>query len=729
MTFGGSSMKNRRRFHFVTRTVPLLAFLALGLWIQPDSLTTHAQNHDDELASQVTIRRDEWGVPHLLASTEEAAAFGQGYATAEDHVMTLARLFLQARGEEALYFGEQFAESDFLLKQLHIWQVAKEGYEKSPPWVQAILDEYAAGYDRYLQQHRADLPEWVKPVSGIDVLAHSRHVLLVQFTMNLSQLAEIGSERAARASAGMGDSHDLDMMPGSNMWALGRGRTPNGEGILLGNPHLFWGGSQTFHEVQITVPGKVHFSGTTLLGIPGVALGFNDNLGWSHTVNAHDSDDVYELTLDPSDQHRYMYDGRSLPMTKETLSIQVKTDQGVQTKTMDVYWCHYGPILKWANGKAYAFKSAVIEEYRFIEEWNLMTKAHNLKEFRDALDIQAIPMFNICYADREGNIFYIFNGRFPARPAGYKWEGVVAGNTSATEWNHILPESKLPQLLNPPGSYVQNSNSSPWYTNLQAIIDRHKYPNDLTPNFNGLRTQNSLEVLESHPKMSLDDVLKLKYTMKLMLAERVKADLVKIARGQTVDGVDLGEAVMLMQKWDNTVSRESAGGLLFITFWDKYVEHAKPVFKEEWDEKHPASTPSGIGDPREALKDLAAAVREMRQKYGSLIVAWGDVHRLRRGNLDVPIGGETDKHGAFRVIGYEKDQDGKYKAIFGDSYVVAVDFGASPKAYSILAYSESEDPKSTHYNDQSKLFAEEKWKRAWFTEDEIKQHTERSYHP
>src|SRR5579862_1762834 len=100
----------------------------------------------DDLGSQVTIRRDTYGVPHILASTEEAAAFGQGYATAEDHGAELARLYLKARGEESSQFGEQFADSDFLIKQLRIHEVAEEGIAKSPPLMKMILDAYAAGY-------------------------------------------------------------------------------------------------------------------------------------------------------------------------------------------------------------------------------------------------------------------------------------------------------------------------------------------------------------------------------------------------------------------------------------------------------------------------------------------------------------------------------------------------------------------------------------------------------
>src|SRR5208337_3029823 len=152
---------------------------------------------------------------------------------------------------------------------------------------------------------------------------------------------------------------------------------------------------------------------------PMVTIGFNDNLGWSHTVNLHDCDDIYELTLDPANPQRYIYDGHPVPLRKETLSIKVKTKDGLKTRKRDLYWSHYGPVIKITNGKAYAFKSSNMDEYRFAEQWNLMGKTKNLDEFRKVLDMQALPMFNICYADKGGNTFYAFNGRFPQRPPGY----------------------------------------------------------------------------------------------------------------------------------------------------------------------------------------------------------------------------------------------------------------------------------------------------------------------
>lgn len=703
----------------------VLSIAAFGL------LATAAHALDqDALSAQALIRRDNYGVPHIKAETEEAAFFAYGYCAAEDHLLQMARLYVRARGEEAEYFGEQFADSDFMNKLFHIYEVAQEGYAKSAPWWRRLLDAYAAGYNRYLHQHRGDVPAWVTPINGIDILAHVRRVIVLEFTTNFQQVNQLRKKLEPEQAAA---AKTLFPAPagelGSNMWAINGSRSGSGRAMLLGNPHLPWSGEFTWHEVHLTVPGEINFMGAALIGLPGPGVGWNEHLGWSHTVNPHDSDDIYALDLAPDDPHAYLYQGEPVAMRKETYTIQVKTDDGLQTRTRDVYWTHYGPVVLTHGGKAYAFSSPNFDDYRLVEEWYLMTKARNLDEYRQVLDMQAIPMFNICYADVDGNIYYLYNGRFPDRPGGYDWSGVVPGGAPATEWTHILPQARLPQLTNPKGGYVQNSNSSPWYTNLHAIIDRREYMPSLCPNFNSLRQQHGIRLIESDESITFEELRRYKFSMNLLLADRVKDDLIDIATGRTVGDTSLSEAVDLLDGWDNSVSRDAKGALLFVTFWDHYRKTANPIYDVSWNETYPASTPHGLGDRQAALNALAAAVKDMRGAFGRLDVPWGEVHRLRRGDVDVPIGGYTGDYGAFRVIGYERADDGKWVANGGDSYVFAVDFSSPPKAYSVLAYSQSDNPESPHYNDQSPLFANNQFKRAWFTEEEIAAHTEREYHP
>jgi acyl-homoserine-lactone acylase len=662
-----------------------------------------------DFTGQSLIRRDTYGVPHILAKNEPAAAFAQGYATAEDHFEQLARLFLRAQGRQAAVFGESFLRQDLLIHQLGIWDKAQEHFDDLPPHMQAILNAYAEGYNLYLSQHQGSAPEWAKPITGVDLLAHCRAVLLLDFSLDLREWRQTKPAAA------------------SNMWAIGRERSASGHGMLLANPHLQWTGSQIFHELQLTVPGKINISGATLIGFPVVTIGFNEYLGWSHTVNEHRSDDIYELTLDPADPMQYIYDGMRLPIKSRSLSIQVKTPHGEESVHRTLLFCHFGPIIRITQNKAYAYKSANLDLVNFLTEYNLIAKAKSFAEFREILNMQQLPMFNIGYADRDGNIYYLYNSRIPIRPAGIDWNKPVRGDISDTEWYAIHPIAELPQLLNPAGGYIQNANDAPWYSTMQQAINPALFPDYMKGTDElALRGQISLRMLESTSKLSLEEIKRFKYNETFGPADRLGSDLISLAIQHSAEDAGLAEAAQVLKDWNHSVGPDSRGAVLFNLWWEEYRRKASPVFKVPWSAKNPLDTPRGMGEPARALSILNQTIAIMKKEYGSLSVRWGDVHRLRRGNVDVAIGGVS---GTFRSIGYRRDADGKWVATGGDSYVLAVEFTQPPTAFSIVAYSESDDIDSKHFNDQSKLFAADNYKPAWFTEADIQKHLESSYAP
>lgn len=670
----------------------------------------------EALAKQVTIRRDTFGVPHILAESEEAAAFANSYVAAEDHCEEIARLYLKAKSREAAYFGKGFIEDDCLTKRLGLYDAAADGYKKSPQWMRQILDGYAAGFNHYVEQHRKSLPSWVETVTPPDVLAHAMRVVNIEFASDLAQLSLIDKRQAAASQP---------PAPGSNMYAVNKARSATGHAMLLGNPHLAWFGSQVWHELHLTVPGVINAYGASLIGLPGIEIGFTEQLGWSHTVNEHDSTDLYELSLAPADHESYLFEGQVTKMGKREITIDVLVDGKIREHSETAYDSRFGPVVAFRGDKAYALKSPNFGEYRMLEQWSRMAKARTFDEFKGTLDLQGIAMFNICYADIEGNSFYISNGRFPRRPPGYDWRGVVPGNGSATEWTEILSPGELPQLSNPPGGYVHNSNNSPWYTSLAAPMDKAKFPADVFPDENDLRSQLGLRLIDSDPSLTFEEMLANKLNPRLLLAERVKESLIAASKGDA----SLREAAATLENWDNSVSRESRGSVLFTEFWTLYESKAEHDFAQEWDPARPMDTPQGLGEPALAAQLLGEAAMSVKKKYGALDVAWGDVHRLRQGHVDVPIGGFEGESGAYRVIFYRRDADGKMKALGGDSFVFAVEFSRPLHAVSIMPYGESGDLASPHHDDQAVLFADGKFKDVWFSEDAITKHTERSYRP
>ena len=153
------------------------------------------------------------------------------------------------------------------------------------------------------------------------------------------------------------------------------------------------------------------------------------------------------------------------------------------------------------------------------------------------------------------------------------------------------------------------------------------------------------------------------------------------------------------------------------------------AFLVPWDPAEPLTTPRGLSDADRAVEALREAVEETREAYGNLDVAWGEVHRVQRGPVDVPVGGCSSRMGCFRVLAFEESESGIRVASRGDAWVLAVEFSDPPRAYSVLAYGQSSNEESPHYSDQAALFAGNKMKKVAFTEEEIQAQLVRAYRP
>jgi acyl-homoserine-lactone acylase len=718
----------------------LVSFVASGLPAMPEPRSLAGR-----LAEKVLIRRDSYGVPHILAETEEAMAFALGYAQAEDHAAEIARRFITARGEQARFFGINI-ESDFRMKRYANHEVARARFAELTPLFQSMMEAYAEGFNLYVREHRDELPGWIPVFDGRDVLAQGRAEVM-RFAFDEAMIRAIQMKYPADRPAGeirspLGRSDEQpaaeDLM-GSNMIALAPSRTVSGKTILMGNPHQAW--SALYWEAHITVPGKVNFYGSTFVGRPVLTTGFNEHLGWSHTVNYPDLADVLALPLDPDNPAQYIFEGKAHPLTKKEIVVEIKESDGsMREQRRNYYYSHLGPVVHQTVDKVFALKSAILDEFRYYQQWYEMSKARSLEEFTSILKKNQIPMFNIAYADAGGNIMYLWNGTVPRRAEGIDYRAEVPGETGRYVWKDLLGFDHLPKLINPAGGYVQNCNDPPWWTSLQAVIDRRKYPSYIEPGRRlQLRTQMALEMLAGNRKFSLEDVKRMKYESRMLLADRVKPDLIKAIRAVPAPSEDLRRGLAVIESWDNSTSRAARGAVLFKRFWDTYTRENKNPYRVAWDEGDPARTPRGLSDAKLAARLFEEAVRWTRQTYGSEAIAWGDVHRVRLGDLDLPVGGESGLYGLFRVMQFATAKDGKHVvgeiergqplAGGGDGWIFAVEFSKPVRAYSVLAYGETRNPASKHSTDQAALFANEQYKKALFTEPEIKANLERSYRP
>jgi acyl-homoserine-lactone acylase len=706
----------------------------------------------DTLTAQATIRRDTFGIPHIVADSEEAAAFAFGYAQAEDHAAAIGRRMISARGEEARYFGESGLSNDEAMAQFDNLAEARHGLTRISPLYRRIITAYAAGVNRYVEQHRAELPEWMPVLTPEDVLANGRSGAASALAgQALARQLRQKYETTTGGEFDAGDPDWHDEAPGSNAFALSGSRTVSGKPILLGNPHLGW--SALYWEAHVRVPGKIDFYGSTLPGIPVLRAGFNDRLAFVTTNNAPDLDDVYAFQVDASGPDRYQFDGRSMPLTKREVAIAVRGADGGLRNELRQYWnTHLGPVIYRTGTHVFSPKSTRLNAFRYFEGFYLMSKARNLDAWLAALRQNLVPTSNFTYADADGNVLYQWNGQVPVRRNdGTDYRLDVKAESRADVWSTLHSVDDLPRLLNPPGGYVQNANNPPQFVSRRDPLDMSGYPSYIERGALALRPQLAIELLESREKFSREDVIRLKYDTRMLLADRVKEDLlaaVAVASElwpvtDTSLARDVGaakEGARILQAWDNRVAAESRGAVLFQRFWDRFSAGVRQPFVLPWQPDDPFQTPRGL-DGR-SVDALIGAVRETRQAHGSADVAWGDVNRFRFGDVDLPGDGASGTYGAFRVLRFDQDPDGGGRRIagnvgggrplvgFGDAWVLLVDFAEGrATGWSVLAYGQTTHLGSPHSRDQIRIFAAHNLRRAWYTEAEIRANLEREYRP
>lgn len=691
----------------------------------------------DRLAQQVTIRRDTFGIPHILAQTEEAAAFGFGYAQAEDHAVEIARRLIAARGEEARYFGDSGLENDIGMARFDNLAEARRGLTAVSPLYARMLAAYAAGVNRYVAKHRDSLPGWIPEFTAADVLANSRASAVDSLSgPALPRALRAKYEKATSDHSDYSDHSDED---GSNAFALSGSRTTTGKPILLGNPHLSW--SSLYWEAHVRVPGRIDFYGSTLVGIPVLRAGFNDRLGFVTTNNAPDLDDVFALSMDPGRQDHYLFDGRSMPLTPRAVSVQVRNADGTfRTETRSFWSSHVGPVVYRTKDRAFAVKSTRLDAFRYFEGFYVASKARSLKEWMSALRRNYVPTSNFTYADADGNVLYLWNARLPVRRDGADYRLDVPAASSRDVWARLHGVDDFPRMLNPPGGYVQNANNPPQFVSLRDPIDMSRYPSYFERGPLALRPQLALDMLERHKTFSVEDVIRTKYDTRMLLAERVKGDLMAAVRAAADAPEDARAGADALEAWDGRVSASSQGAVLFTRFWDRYAAAVASPFAVPWSPADPVKTPGGLSSPQEAVKQLAAAVAAVRAEFGSERVAWGDANRFRMGDVELPGDGAVGTYGTFRVMRFDpvgKDRVRVAGTIardrppvgFGDAWVLLVDFSRPVTGWSVLAYGQTTNLDSRHSRDQIRIFAEHKLRRAWFTEAEIKANLEREYRP
>ncbi|MFN2241898.1 MAG: penicillin acylase family protein [Anaerolineae bacterium] len=663
---------------------------------------------DASAAYDVRILRDEWGVPHIFGQTDADVAYGLAYAHAEDDFLTIQQTMLAARGKLATVYGLDATPNDYMVHLLRIWDVVDAAYaEDLSPEVRAICDAYADGLNRYAALHPDEAFPGLFPATGKDVLAGSVHKSPLFFGLD-GVLGELFGEEQAKPVSTRSAS------TGSNTLAVSPARSANGETFLAVNSHQPWEGPVTWYEAHLHSEEGWDAAGGLFPGMPMVTHGHNRNLGWAFTVNKPDLVDVYVLDIHPDNPNQYRFDGEWLDLEIRTAPITVKLLGRIKwTVQEEVAWSVYGPVLRRPHG-TYAVRYAGQGHAGIYEQLYRMNKARNFQEWQAALRTPGLPMFNVGYADREGNIYYLYNGLIPQRAEGYDWSQYLPGNTSETLWTEYLPFEQLPQVLNPASGFIQNCNSTPYDTTLGPENPR---PEDYSATL-GIqdsltnRARRALELFGSDLSITEQEFQTYKYDMAYSQDGDMPEYVQMILAAPLPQDTDVQAALDLVRTWNMQATPDSTGTALVI--WT-----LQSLGFPDPDEIQPVELAQAFADTVDILKDA----------HGSVAVPWSDVNRLMRGNVDLGLGGGPD---VLHAVYGEQLDDGRLQGRQGDSFVMLITWNQSGEVHSrsIHQYgSATLDEDSPHYADQAPLFVNRQLKPVWLDEAEIRAHLEWEYRP
>ncbi len=691
--------------------LPLLSLLFLFSCQEPSV-------YDD--FESIQIIRDKWGVPHIVAPTDEEVAYGLAWAQCEDDFNTIQEQMLALKGKLGSVKGKEGIIADFAIKFMGVTEQARARYKSElSPKVVRILEYFAAGINAYASTHRRELlSSKLLPIKVEEVVAG--------YLLGLVEISNARDDLLRIMDGSIVKFLNPEVQKGSNAIAINHNRTSDNQTYIAINSHQPLEGWYSWYEAHLISEEGQNILGGTFPGGAIIFHGVNENLGWAHTVNNADFSDVFQLKMHPKKKLHYEFDGEWYELEKRRHWAQLKLWGPIQIPILKItYKSLLGTTFKTKNG-FFAWRFQAKDAIKAVEQWYRMNRANNFDEFAEALKIRGIPCTNLVYADRSNTIYFLGNGTFPGRKSGFDWTKILPGYTSDVFYtNQQIPFDSLPQVLNPSCGFVFNSNNTP-YSSTCAV--ENPRPNSLRNSTSFMpsiamnnRSRRFLELISDSTKLSYDYFKRIKYdrTYPTQMITPKASNLEDIFKLDEQKYTDIADAILLLKNWDRKTNAENESALFFILCYKKLWNYLKS--------KEPLEYGNQVSE-EEFVEVIRYVKSTMLEQYQSLTKPLGDVQRHIRGDVDIPIGGGPD---VLAAIHTKKQKDGRFKATAGESYIVLARFSedALPQIETIRAYGASAELDSPHYTDQMQLFADQKLKRMTLDMESVIAEADTIYHP
>lgn len=694
-------------------------------------------------AQQVTIIRDNWGIPHIYGKTDADAVFGLLYAQCEDDFKRVEMNYIEKLGRMAELKGEPELYNDLQIRLLIDTTEAIADYNKAELWLKKLMNAYADGINYYLYKHPDIKPAMITRFKPWYALLWTDGSIGAISTADAT-ISELKNFYSGDKVSYVDEPKDPENQTGSNGFALAPSKTASGHAILYINPHV------TFYfrpEVQVVSEAGLNAYGAVTWGQFFVYQGFNPYCGWMHTSSAVDVSDLYAEKISKKD-HKffYEYDGQQKPVTEKKIAIKYLKDGQLQTKEFTTYFTHHGPVIAKRNDQWMSLRSYNRSMVSLIQSWK-RTKAKGFEDYKKVMDLKANTSNNTVFADNKGNIAYWHGNYVPIRDKSLNWSKPVDGSVSATEWKGLHPVNESVHAYNPTSGWLQNCNSTPFTVAGESSPKKTDFPPYMAPDGENFRGVNAARVLSNGKQFTIDKVIAAGYDTYLSAFEVLIPALVK-AFETNVKAHDslynqLVDPIALLKKWDYRTGENSVETTMAIEWAQKLGGEIQKIYIDEGEDDQVTRTKKfvAVATADQLLKPFAQAIKDLKSKYGTWQKAWGDINRFQR--LTGDLQGKYDDAQPSIPMGYASALWGmlpsynsriypntkKRYGISGNSFICAIEFGPKIKAKSLLAGGESGDPKSPHFKDQAEMYTKGQFKDVLFYKEDVLKNAEKSYHP
>ncbi len=713
------------------------------------------------------IRWTSYGIPHVKANDWGSLGFGFAYATATDAVCTIARDVVMVNGEMSRYFGpgEGNRESDIFHRAVLDSATVSTFTTRQSANSNRFSDGYVAGYNRYLRDHQSQLPvdckdaPWARALTANDVTRLTIGVGirygLARFQKEMANAAPPGVRRTSSLTT----NFDLPQGIGSNAVAMGKAVTASGRGLLLGNPHYPWQGSSRFHLIHTTIPGQLDVMGVSLYTTSRIAIGFNKDVAWSHTVSTGLRSTLYALDLNPDNALQYRYGDTWRTMTRETVSVPVRAENGaVSDESRAVYLTHYGPVvvsdqLPWTAARAYAIRDVNLSNDRSAVTYDALNRATSVAEVESAISLQGVSWTNTLAADKAGTAFYADISVVPnvdaalidrcrVKPTGVPASIIVLnGGDPTCEWKQdaaakvagAMPAAAMPRLRR--DDVVSNANDSYWLSNPAAPLEGFSPIIGAERTARSLRTRAGLtfiaEALKGGAKATPTTLESMLMSQRNFGAELLLDDLLTLCKPPiepvvlSAGAVDIAPACQALAQWSRTETVDSRGGHVWREFWRQAVR-VPGLYRVPFDAADPANTPRGLAVDQPGVREglrraLAQAQQRLAQVNVPLNGTLGSIQYDTRNGERIPIPGGDGFTGMWSVISSELKPNGYTPIVAGNSFIQIVGWtpAGAVEARGMLTYSQSDNPASPHYADLTRVYSQGQFVPLPFYEKDI----------